>query len=72
MAMANDVYTWVPPTPAGVLNETQSLAAGGGSGFFQSPSLGPTGDLGGMGYTPGWTCQTYLSLGTAGIALTYS
>lgn len=55
---ANDVYTWVPPTPAAVESETGFVAAAANVGAF-APS-----------YTRGWTVQTYLSY-AANITQTY-
>lgn len=58
---ANDVNTWIPPTPLGVQQE---------AGF--QPQLVATiaGDWA-PGNTIGWNSQTYLSFATAGITQTY-
>lgn len=56
---ANDSYRWVPPTPYAVSQET------GWNGYGTAGNWSPF-------QTPGWTCQTYLGFGTAGIAQTYS
>lgn len=60
---ANDQYTWIPPTPIGVQQE---------AGFVNQLIGTAAGEFSPAGYTLGWTCQTYLGLGTAGIAQTYS
>lgn len=59
---ANDQYTWVPPTPIGVQQQ-----AG-----FQAQLIGTAAGEFSPGNTEGWTVQTYLPLGTAGIVQTYS
>jgi hypothetical protein len=66
---ANDVFTWVPPIPTAVLNETQSAVAGGGSGQYQAYPAN-TGAFAPM-YNYGWNTQTYLSYASAGIVQTY-
>lgn len=75
---ANDAYTWVPPTPGnastGVMGEAGHvpLTNAEATTLSWTSDTPNTGYLAGMGYTLGWTCQTYLSLGTAGIVQTYS
>ena len=57
---ANDVNTWVPPTPSTVLTESGYVAPAANVGAWAPNN------------TIGWNCQTYLSFATAGIVQTYT
>lgn len=56
---ANDVETWVPPTPSAVLSESGYQAPLANVGAWAPNN------------TIGWTCQTYLTNASAGIVQTY-